>query len=109
MHSSAPWEFTTGISDEWVDGGQDGEQHIRLLKQIALEEGLRTPFYTCTAWGGSMAPADEVLPLWGGYAYWPWIFYQHTGSHPCTPEYIYRDYRNNDIPQTYNFEPRYAP
>lgn len=109
MHSSAPWEITTGISDEWVSGGQDGEDHIRMLKRIAREEGLITPFCTCTAWGGGMAPVDEVLPLWGGYAYWPWIFYNRTGEHPCTPEYIYRDNHNNDVPETYNFAPRYAP
>ena len=109
MHSSAPWEITTGISDEWVNGGHDGEEHIRVLKKIAWEEGLIAPFYTCTAWGGGMAPVDEVLPLWGGYAYWPWIFYNKTGEHPCTPEYIYRDNHNNTVPETYNFAPRYAP
>ena len=109
MHSSAPWEITTGAANEWVNGGQDGETHIRTLKRIAQEEGLRVPFYTCTAWGGGMAPTDEVLPLWGGYAYWPWIFYRKTGEHPCTPEYIYRDNHNNAVPKTYNFEPRYAP
>lgn len=109
MHSSAPWEITTGIAGEWVNGGQDGEEHIRALKAMAQEIGMIAPFYTCTAWGGGMAPVDEVLPLWGGYAYWPWIFYNRTGEHPCTPEYIYRDNHNNAVPQTYNFEPRYAP
>ena len=109
MHSSAPWEMTTGVANEWVNGGQDGEEHIRELKRIAQEVGLIAPFYTCTAWGGGMAPTDEVLPLWGGYAYWPWIFYKKTGEHPCTPEYIYRDNHNNAVPATYNFEPRYAP
>lgn len=109
MHSSAPWEITTGVANEWVNGGNDGENHIRSLKRIAQEEGLIAPFYTCTAWGGGMAPVDEVLPLWGGYAYWPWIFYNRSGEHPCTPEYIYRDNHNNAVPKTYNFEPRYAP
>lgn len=109
MHSSAPWELTTGVSNEWVNGGQDGEAHICALKQIAREEGLIVPFYTCTAWGGGMAPTAEVLPLWGGYAYWPWIFYGKAGEHPCTPEYIYRDNHNNAVPQTYNFAPNYAP
>lgn len=109
MHSAAPWEMTAGVSNEWVNGGQDGEAHIRALKRIAQEEGLVVPFYTCTAWGGGMAPVDEALPLWGGYAYWPWIFYNRTGEHPCTPEYIYRDNHNNAVPKTYNFEPRYVP
>lgn len=109
MHSSAPWEITTGISDEWVNRGSDGDAHMLALKKIAVEEGLVTPFYTCTAWGGAMTPAEEMLPLWGGYSYQPWIFYDRKGEHPCTPEYIYRDNHNDAVTATYNFEPRYAP
>lgn len=109
MHSAAPWEMTTGASDEWVPGGQDGEEYMKELKKIAVEEGICTPFYTCTGWGGAAAPTDEMLPLWGGYAYWPWIFYNYRGEHPLTPEYIYRDYHNNEVPKTYNYEPGYEP
>lgn len=53
--------------------------------------------------------ASEMMPLWGGYAFWPWIFYDYRGDHPATPEYIYRDNHNNEIPKTYNFEPEYEP
>lgn len=109
MHSSAPWELTTGISNEWVNGGSDGDAHMLALKRIAVEEGLVTPFYTCTAWGGAMTPTEEMLPLWGGYAYQPWLFYSRGGEHPCTPEYIYRDNHNDAVTSTYNFEPRYKP
>lgn len=109
MHSSAAWEITTGISNEWINGGKDREAYMLDLKKIAVEEGIVTPFYTCTAWGGAMTPTEEMLPLWGGYAYWPWIFYNTTGEHPLTPEYIYRDNHNNEAPKTYNFEPRYEP
>ncbi|MBR4333524.1 MAG: beta-galactosidase, partial [Clostridia bacterium] len=28
MHSSAPWEMTTGISNEWVSPGTEGERYI---------------------------------------------------------------------------------
>lgn len=109
MHSAAPWEMTTGVSNEWVPGGQDGNEYMIKLKQIAREEGIITPFYTCTAWGGAAAPCDEMLPLWGGYAFWPWIFYNYQGEHPATPEYIYRDNHNNNVPETYNFKPQYPP
>ena len=40
MHSSAPWEITTGISGEWVNPGRDGEAYILALRTIALECGL---------------------------------------------------------------------
>lgn len=109
QHSSAPWEVTTGISSEWVNGGRSGERYMLALKQIMQEEGIITPFYTTTAWGGAITPVEEALPLWGGYSYQPWIFYNRTGEHPATPEYIYRDNHNNSISKTYNFEPTYDP
>lgn len=109
MHSGAPWEMTTGISDEWVPAGKDGNEYMVKLKRIAIEEGIDTPFYTCTGWGGAAAPVDEMLPLWGGYAFWPWMFYHRDYVHPATPEYIYRDNHNSSVPETYNFEPGYDP
>jgi hypothetical protein len=109
MHSAAPWEMTTGISNEWVTGGRDGDSHMKKLKQLAIEAGIDTPIYTCTAWGGAAAPVDEMLPLWGGYAFWPWIFYGDVEEHPVTPEYIFRDYHNSSKPKCYNFEPQYDP
>ncbi len=108
MHSAAPWEQTTGVSNEWIPGGSLGDQYMIRLRDIAREEGIVAPFYTCTGWGGAATPAD-MMPLWGGYAFRPWIFYSHVGEHPATEEYIYRDNHNNAVPQTYNFEPFYAP
>ncbi|MBR3765212.1 MAG: beta-galactosidase, partial [Clostridia bacterium] len=109
QHSSAPWEITSGVSSEWVNGGRSGERYMLALKRIMQEEGIVTPFYTTTSWGGAVTPVEEALPLWGGYSYQPWIFYNRTGEHPATPEYIYRDNHNNANPRTYNFEPSYAP
>jgi len=109
MHSAAPWEITTGISNEWISGGSDGNPYMLKIKEIARKCGIIVPFYTCTGWGGAMAPTEEMLPLWGGYAFWPWIFYSHKGEHPATPEYIYRDFHNKEVPATYNFDPTYPP
>jgi hypothetical protein len=109
MHSAAPWEMTTGTSNEWVPGGKDGDSHMKKLKSLAIEAGLKTPIYTCTAWGGAAAPVDEMLPLWGGYAFWPWIFYGDAEEHPVTPEFIFRDYHNSTKPKCYNFEPKHDP
>ncbi len=107
MHAGAPWEMTTGISQEWITGGTGGEEHMRLLKKIAREEGICTPFYTCTGWGGAMAPADEMLPLWGGYGYWPWHFNGENGAHPLTREFLYQDNHNDAVEEVYNFDPLY--
>lgn len=109
QHSSAPWEITAGVSSEWVNGGRSGEAYMLALKKVMQEEGIVTPFYTTTSWGGAITPVEEALPLWGGYSYQPWLFYNRIGEHPATPEYIYRDNHNNRNPQTYNFEPAYPP
>lgn len=113
-HSAAQWALTTGISNQWMTQGEDGEAHLLKLKEMAIQAGIETPLYTCTGWGGANAPAAEMLPLWGGYSHWPWIYYevdryQGVREHPATPEYIYRDKHNNAIPVSYNFEPTYTP
>ncbi|MDO5327842.1 MAG: beta-galactosidase [Clostridia bacterium] len=109
QHSSAPWEMTTGVSNEWVNGGSSGLDYMLALKKIMVEEGIVTPFYTATAWGGAVTPVEEALPLWGGYSYQPWLFYRGGGEHPATPEYIYRDNHNSAVTKEYNFEPSYDP
>ncbi len=108
-HASAPWEPTTENSNEWIPGGNDGPSHMRLLKELAIKAGIETPFYSATAWGGACAPPDDVFPLWGGYAFWPWIFYGDIKEHPATTEFIFKDFHNNHAPKYYNFDPEYNP
>jgi hypothetical protein len=107
-HAGAPWEITNGTGNEWLPAGRDGEAHIIKLKELAIQAGIQTPIYTSTGWGGAAAPVEEVLPLWGGYAFWPWIFYGDTKEHPATPEFIFRDY-HNDKQENYGFDPAYLP
>lgn len=109
QHSAAPWEMTAGVSNEWCTGGHSGMDYMLALKRIMQEEGIVTPFYTATAWGGAVTPVEEALPLWGGYSYQPWLFYRKDGVHPATPEYIYRDNHNSAVTREYNFEPSYDP
>ncbi len=114
MHAGAPQEITTGLKLEWVSSGRDGEAHMKKLKEIAFNLGIQTPFYTCTAWGNAAAPIDEMLPLWGGYAFWPWIFTgDETDSvfshHPATRAYIYYDYHNNSMPCDINSSTLFHP
>lgn len=113
MHSTAPWEMTTGISDEWLPVGADGMAYMEALRSIAAEAGIAVPFYTCTGWGGSPLP-DDVLPLWGGYAYRPWLFFQpwqgdNATEHPLTDEFIYRNFHAADCPRGEEFDPTYPP
>ena len=108
MHSSAPWEMTIGISNEWVFGGNEGDDYMLGLKALAAECGLLPAFYTCTGWGGAATP-ESMVPLWGGYAFRPWLFYSYKGEHPATEEYVYQDYHKNDVVCTDDFKPGYEP
>lgn len=108
MHSTAPWEITTGTSNEWLPVGEDGDAYMLRLKEIAAECGLLPVFYTCTGWGGAATP-ESMVPLWGGYAFRPWIFYSYKGEHPATEEYVYQDYHKNGAVCTDDFKPSYQP
>ena len=96
--SSAKWELTTLQGDEWIPSGSGGAEHMRILKQLALEAGLDVPLYTCTGWGNAPIVEGEMLPMWGGYAFQPWLLYWNSQltSHPPTDNYIFRDYHRND-------------
>ena len=100
--------MTTGVSNEWIFSGNEGERYLLALREAALEAGLVPAFFTATAWGGA-AYSPRILPLWGGYAYWPWIFYSHTGEHPATPGYLYEDYHHDGKSCADDFAPAYLP
>ena len=51
QHSAAGWEITTGVSDEWIPTGADGDSYMVKIKELAKKAGIQVPFYTCTAWG----------------------------------------------------------
>lgn len=108
MHSAAPWETTIGTSEEYVFVGNEGNAYMLKLRALAAECGLTPAFYTCTGWGQAPAP-DNIMPLWGGYAFRPWIFYAGQEEHPATEEYVYQDFHNNEVTCTNDFEPSYLP
>jgi beta-galactosidase len=55
-----------------LQGPGQGAAHILKLKQLAVAAGFDVPLYTVTGWDGAVFPAREVLPVFGGYADWPW-------------------------------------
>ena len=110
MASSAPWEMTAGTSREWVPSGHDGADYLERLRDIAVEEGIDPPMFTCTGWQSPVP--DDMMPLWGGYAYRPWLFYDGVGAerpteHPATDEYRYR--RLHGPRTSDDFDPPYDP
>ena len=70
---------------------------IRRSGTCTVQTPSRAPvFFTGTAWGGA-AYSDRVLPLWGGYAYRPWIFYSHSGEHPAITNSFYTETFGNEV------------
>jgi hypothetical protein len=55
-----------------LQGPGQGAAHILKLKEMALAAGFDVPFYTVTGWDGAVFPPRQVLPVFGGYADWPW-------------------------------------
>ena len=81
-HAGAPWEITNGTGNEWVSKGRDGEAHI-IRNEGVSHSSWNTNSHLYKYWlGGAAAPVEEVLPVWGGYAFWPWIFYGDVKEHP---------------------------
>ena len=52
----------------WGFVGSGGEEHMLILKRMAIETGMIAPYYVCTAWG-SPVPPGEMLPVLGGYVW----------------------------------------
>ncbi len=50
--------------------GDEGEQHMIRLTEIAKKVGLNVPLYTATGWGGAVT--GGLIPVMGGYCEAPW-------------------------------------
>lgn len=99
--AAALWEETAKQGDEYLSGGASGaagSEHMRLLKQYAEESGLIAPIYTSTGWGAAPFLEDEVLPLYGGYAYTPWSISDPNQMQKPTPEYVFVNFHDDQAP-----------
>lgn len=107
--ASALWEMTAKQGDEYVHGGlggAEGIEHMRRLKIMAIDAGLVAPIYTSTGWGKAPFLEDEVLPLYGGYAYTPWTISANNPSQKPTGEFIFVNY-HDDQADAGEFNPPY--
>ncbi len=104
--ASALWELTAKQGDEYLSGGSGGAEHMRLLKAAALRAGMDVPLYTSTGWGGAPVLEDEILPLFGGYAYTPWTISDRNAAQKPTGEYLFADYHQDETPVR-DYDPPY--
>jgi beta-galactosidase len=91
----------------WKDGGpaigiqleneltnQPG--HILTLKNLALQAGLDVPLYTMTGWGPAEVPADEVIPVFGGYPDAFWDRQVSDWARECRKHYFFNALRDDN-------------
>ncbi|MBB2947307.1 hypothetical protein FB565_007075 [Actinoplanes lutulentus] len=50
----------------------DQPEHLLTLKRMIRATGLDAPLWTATGWGHAQLPADEMLPVFGGYSEAAW-------------------------------------
>lgn len=74
----------------------DQAEHLKKLKEIAMETGLLAPLYTVTGWNsiyGARIPQEEVLPVFGGYPEAPWT--GHIEKLEPSPHFFFHHMRND--------------
>lgn len=92
MHAGAPMDAWGYTREKYITSGRDGRKHLKMLRHIAEEVGMKPMFYTATAWGNAAVPEEGTLPMLAGYAYTPWI-----PNQPPSREYLFRDLHMNPV------------
>ncbi|WP_207424366.1 beta-galactosidase [Desertivirga brevis] len=109
QHSAAPWGLTypgqphdmtaserdlaltqegVGVSRENNPYAALGNDHMKILKELAVKAGLITPLYTATGWGNAAIVPNESIPVTAAYAYPFW-----TPKKDISPFFLYKDMR----------------
>lgn len=76
-HTSATYDAAytmEGVSVQHgkITAAQLGDLHMRTLKQMAEERGIKAPLYTVTGWGRAAVLGHEALPMTAAYPYPVW-------------------------------------
>ena len=107
QHSAAPWGFTyqdaprentvarrdkditqigVGINQQGNEFANVGSDHMKTLKQLAINAGLIAPIYTATGWGYASIIEKGSIPVMAGYAFPFW-----EESIKPSPFYLFKD------------------
>ena len=116
QHSAAPWGLTypgqpldftaaerdlsltqagVGVSETKNPYADLGNDHMQILKSLALKAGMDVPIYTATGWGNAAIVTNESIPVTAAYAYPFW-----TAHKDISPFFLYKDMHR---------DPDYAP
>ncbi|RYE53654.1 MAG: glycosyl hydrolase family 35, partial [Sphingobacteriales bacterium] len=106
QHSAAPWGLTypgqpydftaaerdinvtqegVAVSTEKNPYAELGNDHMKVLKTLAIKAGMVVPLYTATGWGNAAIIANESVPVTAAYAYPFW-----TPKRDYSPFFLYK-------------------
>lgn len=71
----------------------EGMNHLKILKDMAIKYGMVVPYYTATGWGGAFVLDGETLPVLGGYVDAPWA--EHCCEMPANENFLFSQYKND--------------
>lgn len=125
QHSAAPWSLTyPGQPPDWTVAERDrsltregvsiskdenpyaslGNEHMKVLKALAVKAGMIVPVYTATGWGNAAIIENESIPVSAAYPYPSWNptislsnFYLYTDLQK-RPDYSPVRYKSEDYP-----------
>ncbi|MBA7527517.1 hypothetical protein ES705_19693 [subsurface metagenome] len=106
QHSAAPWGLTypgqphdftvaeqdraatqegVGMADENNPYEELGNEHMKVLKSLAIKAGLDVPLYTATGWGYAAIIENGSIPVTSAYPFPTWADIE------LSPLYLYQD------------------
>jgi len=125
QHSAAPWGLTypgqphdftaaerdlaltqqgVGIADANNPHAEMGNDHMKVLKSIAIRSGLDVPLYTATGWGYAAIIPNESMPVTAAYAYPSW-----TPKKDLSPFFLYKDMHKDPDYSPVRYKPEDYP
>ena len=125
QHSAAPWGLTypgqpydltaserdleathegVAVSTGNNSYAELGNDHMKVLKSLAIKAGIIAPLYTATGWGNAAIIPNESIPVTAAYAYPFWTpkrdyspFFLYKNMH-LNPDYAPVRYKPEDYP-----------
>ncbi|MBK0383625.1 beta-galactosidase [Pedobacter sp. SD-b] len=125
QHSAAPWgltypgqpydytaaerdlgvtHFGVSVSETKNPYQELGNNHMKILKQLAIKAGIQTPLYTATGWGNAAIIEKGSLPVTAAYAYPTW-----TKKADISPFYLYKDLTKTPDYSPVSYNPQEYP
>lgn len=125
QHAAAPWGLTypgqpndmtaaerdlpltqagVGISETKNPYTDLGNDHMKILKSLAVKAGMDVPVYTATGWGNAAVVTNESIPVTAAYAYPFWSAHKD-----ISPFFLYKDMHRDPDYSPVRYKPEDYP